>query len=86
MLAHTTYTTNENSSFENYVSKFNSLKKRGKNKILPLLLKHLLQTKPEGGWNFVIKLNNQDLTETQKRIIHSYNFWETVVEEKWLRR
>ena len=28
---------------------------------------------PEGGWNFVLKLSNQDLTETQKRIIDSYN-------------
>ena len=36
-------------------------------------LKHFLQTKPEGGWNFVLKLSNQDLTETQKRIIDSYN-------------
>jgi len=38
MLAHTTYTTNENSSFEKYASKFNSLKKGGENEILPLLL------------------------------------------------
>jgi len=56
-----------------YVSKFNKLKKRGKPKILPLLLKNFLQTNPEGGWNFVLKLRNQDLTETQNRIIHSYN-------------
>jgi len=56
-----------------YVSKFNKLKKRGKPKILPLLLKNFLQTNPEGGWNFVLKLSNQDLTETQKRIIDSYN-------------
>jgi hypothetical protein len=70
MLAHFN---NENSSFEKYVSKFNKLKKRGKTKILPLLLKNFLQTNPEGGWNFVLKLSNQDLTETQKRIIDSYN-------------
>ena len=68
MLAHTT----DESSFDKYASKFNSLEKHGKTKILPLL-KHFLQTKPEGGWNFVLKLNNQDLTETQKRIIDSYN-------------
>jgi hypothetical protein len=63
---------NEDSSFNNYVTKFNSLEKRGKDKILPLLLKHFLQTKPEGGWNFVIK-RNHDLTDTQKRIIHTFN-------------
>ena len=70
MLAHFN---NENPSFEIYASKFNSLEKHGRTKILPLLLKHFLQTKPEGGWNFVLKLSNQDLTETQNRIIHSYN-------------
>ena len=57
MLAHTT----DGSSFEKYASKFNKLKKRGKPKILPLLLKNFLQTNPEGGWNFVLKLNNQNL-------------------------
>ena len=74
MLAHTT----DESSFDKYASKFNSLEKHGKNKILPLLLKHFLQTKPEGGWNFVLKLSNQDLTETQKRIIDSYNMVEKI--------
>jgi len=69
MLAHTT----DESSFEIYASKFNSLEKHGRTKILPLLLKHFLQTKPEGGWNFVLKLRNQDLTETQNRIIRRYN-------------
>ena len=64
---------NDPSFLYDYVSKFNSLKKSGKTKILPLLLKHFLQTNPEGGWNFVLKLSNQDLTETQKRLIHSYN-------------
>ena len=64
---------NDSSFLYDYVSKFNSLEKRGKNKILPLLLKHFLLTNPEGGWNFVLKLSNQDLTETQKRIINSYN-------------
>ena len=49
MLAHFN---NENPSFEIYASKFNSLEKHGRTKILPLLLKHFLQTKPEGGWNF----------------------------------
>jgi hypothetical protein len=62
----------EDSFFSNYVSKFNSLEKRGKDKILPLLIKSFLETKPEGGWHFVLNLN-QDLTNTQKRIIHSYN-------------
>jgi len=75
MLAHFN---NENPSFEKYASKFNSLEKRGKNKILPLLLKHFLQKNPEGGWNFVLKLSNQDLTETQKRIIDSHNMVEKI--------
>jgi hypothetical protein len=62
----------EDSFLYNYVSKFNSLEKRVKDKILPLLMKRFLLTKPEGGWHFVLKLN-QDLTDTQERIIHSYN-------------
>jgi hypothetical protein len=62
----------EDSFLYNYVSKFNSLEKRGKDKILPLLIKRFLETKPEGGWHFVLKLD-QALTDTQKRIIHSYN-------------
>ena len=69
---------NDSSFLYDNVSKFSSLEKRGKNKILPLLLKHFLQTKPEGGWNFVLKLSNQDLTETQKRIIDSYNMVEKI--------
>ena len=64
---------NDSSFLYDCVSKFNSLKKSGKTKILPLLSKHFLQTNHEGGWNFVLKLSNQDLTETQKRIIDSYN-------------
>jgi hypothetical protein len=41
----------EDSFLYNYVSKFNSLEKRGKDKILPLLIKCCLETKPEGGWH-----------------------------------
>ena len=64
---------NDSSFLYDYVSKFNSMKKHGKTKILPLLLKNFIQTNPEGGWNIVLKLSNQDLTETQKRLINSYN-------------
>ena len=39
----------EDSFLYNYVSKFNSLEKRGNDKVLPLLIKRFLETKPEGG-------------------------------------
>ena len=51
---------------------FNSMGKCGKEKMMPLLLNIFLQTKPEGGWYFVIKLS-KDLTDTQKTLIHKYN-------------